>query len=107
MRNLAGYMLVFYGAGTAASAGSSIRRGRVAPAGGLALALLGITMIMAALGLLLGLGAGIVVAIISIVLLSTLAGYNAWVIEGGYGLRRQTARSILATLLLGLIIFGG
>lgn len=106
MRDLAAYALVMYGVLTVASVGSSVRHGRLAPAGGLVLALTGITMIFAALGVLMGLKAGIAVSILSVAAVSVLAAYNAYVLRGGAGLRGELRRGILAVALIAGFIVG-
>jgi hypothetical protein len=106
MRDLAAYALVMYGVFTVASVGGSVRAGRLAPAGGIAVALTGITMIFAALGVLMGLEAGLAVAVLSVSALSLLAAYNAFVLSGRAGLRGELGRGLLAATLIALFAFG-
>lgn len=106
MRDLASYALVMYGVLTVAGVGGAVRAGRLAPAGGVVLAVTGITMIFAALGVLMGLGAGVAVAILSVAAVSLLAAYNAAVLNGSSGLRGEVGRSLLAAGLIALFVFG-
>ena len=86
MRVLASYALVMYGVVTVASVGGAVRGGRLAPGGGVVLALTGMAMIFSTLGVLIGLAAGVAVAILSVAGLSLLAAYNACVLRGTAGL---------------------
>ena len=106
MRVLAAYALVMYGVVTVDSVGGAVRGGRLAPGGGVVLAVTGVTMIFSALGVLMGLAAGVAVAIISIAGLSLLAAHNAWVLRGSAGLRGEAARSVLAVALIAGFILG-
>lgn len=106
MRYAAAYALIVYGLFTVASAGSSVRHGQLAPAGGLVLAIVGITMIFAALGMLLGLTLAIAVAIASVVAASLLALYNAYVLDGHIRAGQHVARTLLAAALITSIVVG-
>ena len=100
MRIVAAYLLVFYGVLTVVTVTGGVRRGRMAPGAGLTQALVGITMIFAALGVLLGLGLALVVAIASVVGASILAAYHAILLDG----RRRSGPRVRGTTLAVLII---
>jgi hypothetical protein len=74
--------------------------------GGLAQALVGITMIFAALGVLMGLWLGLIVAVASVIGASLLAGYHAVLLGGRPALRNQGPRTTLALLLIVALLLG-
>lgn len=106
MRIVAAYLLIFYGVLTVVTVTGSVRRGHMAPGAGLTQALVGITMIFAALGVLLGLGLALAVAIASVAGASILAAYHAILLDGRRALRAQAPRTTFAVLIIAALLLG-
>jgi hypothetical protein len=106
VRVAAAYGLIFYGVLTVLTVKTGVARGRMSSGAGLAQALTGITMIFAALGVLMGLWLGLLVALVSIVAASLLTAYHAVLLDGAAGLRAQAPRTVLALLLIAALVFG-
>jgi hypothetical protein len=106
VRVAAAYGLIFYGVLTVLTVKAGIARGRMSTGAGLAQALVGITMIFAALGVLMGLWLGLLVALVSIIAASVLTAYHAILLDGRSGLRAQAPRTAIALLLIAALLFG-
>lgn len=106
MRVLAAYALIFYGIVMVAEIPGDIRRGKMASGAALPHALDGITMVFAALGLLMGFVWAIAVAIAAVIVASALSFYHTALIERGLSPRRHWMRTLIALVLIGLVVFG-
>jgi len=106
VRIAAAYGLIFYGVMTVLTVKAAVAHGRMAAGGGLAQALIGITMIFAALGVLMGLWLGLLVAIASVLAASALAAYHAALVHGSASLRSQGPRTAIAAALILALVFG-
>jgi hypothetical protein len=106
MRVLAAYALIFYGVVMVASIPGMVRRGQMAAGAALSQALTGITMVLAAFGLLLAFVWAVAVAIVAILIASLLAAYHGALMDRGLYPRRHLARTILALVLVLLLVFG-
>ncbi len=106
MRVAAAYGLIFYGVLTVVTVKPSITRGRMSAGAGLVQALIGITMIFSALGVLMGLWLGLLVALVSIVAASSLTAYHAALLNGRSGLAAQAGRTVIAAVLVAALLFG-
>lgn len=106
MRIIAAYALIGYGFSIVAAAGSAVRGGRLAPAGGLVLAITGITMMFASFGILLGLAWAIAVAVLTLVAGALLSAYNARILNGHWRPWDLLGRGVLTLALIALLVIG-
>jgi hypothetical protein len=106
MRVLAAYALIFYGIAIVAAIPGAVRRGHMAAGASLPQALDGITMVLAAFGLLMGFLWAVAVAIAAIVVASLLAAYHSALMDGGLVLRNHWARTAVALVLVSLLVLG-